>query len=54
LTVQILTELWALVDTGHKGFLYKYEYIVAIHLISLCRRNIPLPTTLPESMQRLI
>ncbi|CAD8167160.1 unnamed protein product [Paramecium octaurelia] len=54
LSKDILTELWALVDTNHKGFLFKNEYIVAIHLISCCRKNIPLPLQLPDSLQRLI
>ncbi|CAK81631.1 unnamed protein product (macronuclear) [Paramecium tetraurelia] len=54
LSNEILKELWALVDTNQKGFLFKNEYIVAIHLIALCRKNIPLPQYLPDSLQRLI
>ncbi|CAD8092234.1 unnamed protein product [Paramecium sonneborni] len=54
LSAQVLKELWALVDTNQKGFLFKNEYIVAIHLISCCRKNIPLPLVLPESLQKLI
>ncbi|CAD8069275.1 unnamed protein product [Paramecium primaurelia] len=54
LSNEVLTELWGLVDTNQKGFLFKNEYIVAIHLISCCRKNIPLPKQLPDSLQRLI
>ncbi|CAD8087005.1 unnamed protein product [Paramecium sonneborni] len=52
LSGQILKQLWALVDTNLKGFLFKNEYIVALHLISCCRKNIP--QVLPDSLQRLI
>lgn len=33
----------SLVDIGQKGYLFKNEFIVAVHLIALCRKDIPLP-----------
>ncbi|CAD8096759.1 unnamed protein product [Paramecium primaurelia] len=54
LPTQILNQLWSLVDIGQKGYLYKNEFIVAVHLIALCRKDIPLPQSLPESLLQLI
>jgi len=46
--------LWELVDDGRKGFLSKNEFIVAVHLIALCRKDIPLPQFLPDSLIQII
>ncbi|CAD8188724.1 unnamed protein product [Paramecium octaurelia] len=53
LPAPILNQLWSLVDFGQKGYLYKNEFIVAVHLIALCRKDTPLPQVLPESLLQL-
>ncbi|CAD8193078.1 unnamed protein product [Paramecium pentaurelia] len=54
LPASTLNQLWSLVDIGQKGFLFKNEFIVAVHLIALCRKDTPLPQVLPESLLQLI
>ena len=37
-------------DIEVKGYLLKGEFIVAVHLIGLIKRGVPLPPELPESL----
>ncbi|KAM3141010.1 hypothetical protein pb186bvf_006811 [Paramecium bursaria] len=51
---QSLVEIWKLTDTGHKGYLFKNEFIVAMHLISLARKGIAVPPVLPDQLNQLV
>jgi hypothetical protein len=33
-----------------KGYLTKSEFILAVHLIGLCKKGMPLPTILPDTL----
>ncbi|TNV74840.1 hypothetical protein FGO68_gene7876 [Halteria grandinella] len=54
LQLTTLLNLWELVDQGRKGYLSKNEFIVAVHLIALCRKDIPLPQFLPDSLIQIL
>lgn len=46
----VLSELWRICDIGEKGYLTKGEFIIAIHLIGLYKKNMPLPVQLPDNL----
>ncbi|KAI0948384.1 hypothetical protein AcV7_009142 [Taiwanofungus camphoratus] len=47
--VDVLTRIWALVDTGQKGYLTREEFAAAMNLIDMKNTGKELPVSLPAS-----
>lgn len=51
LSQEILKHIWFLCDTDTKGYFTRGEFIVALHLIGLCKKGIQPPAILPDSLR---
>jgi len=50
LSVDILVKIWELSDQDKDGRLTKREFFIAMHLINLARKNIEIPTQVPQAL----
>ncbi|CAG2162616.1 unnamed protein product [Oppiella nova] len=50
LPVNVLTTIWDLSDTDEDGSLDLHEFILALHLISKAKANVPMPSVLPSEL----
>jgi len=49
-----LFRIWSLSDTGDKGSLDKADFILALHLIAMAKRGIPMPRILPRKFEKFL
>ena len=54
LTNKALSVIWNLADRGQKGMLVTSEFIMAIHLITLVKKNYNLPVSLPSNLSKFM
>jgi len=54
LSNEILFQIWSFCDTGDRGCLDKPEFMLALHLIAMSKKNIKLPATLPAKYDKFL
>jgi hypothetical protein len=51
---EILFQIWSFCDTGDRGCLDKPEFMLALHLIAMSKKNIKLPGSLPVKYEKFL
>jgi len=54
LSNEVLFQIWSFCDTGDRGCLDKPEFMLALHLIAMSKKNIKLPGSLPVKYEKFL
>jgi len=54
LSNEVLFQIWSFCDTGDRGCLDKPEFMLALHLIAMSKKNIKLPASLPVKYEKFL